>query len=265
MSSGEQTGGYLLDNRQTQAGQRFDAIAAIFDRWTSAHLEQVGLQPGWRCWEVGAGGPSVPNWLANRVRPGGHVIATDIDVSWLTGEGLSFEVRRHDVGVDDPPMRNFHLVHARLVLVHLAQRAAALRSMVSALRPGGWLVIEDADPLLQPLACPDESGFAQQLANKVRNGFRALLSARGADLAYGRKLPRLLREAGLHDVAAEAFFPIASPEGNRLERATVEQLRDRLISDAGITGDELDEHIANLSAGTIDVTTAPLITAWGRR
>ncbi|MFL6239267.1 MAG: class I SAM-dependent methyltransferase [Actinomycetes bacterium] len=256
---------YLLDNSKPQAAQRFDVFATLFDPWTFAHLDRLGVQPGWRCWEVGAGGPSVPSWLAERAHPGGHVIATDIDVSLLRGSDSSFEVRLHDVRVDDPPMTTFDLVHARLVLVHLAQRAAALRSMVASLQPGGWLLIEDADPALQPLACPDEYGAEQQLANKVRHGFRSLLAARGADLAYGRKLPRLLREAGLVDVGADAFFPVASAAGARLERATVEQLREQLVASEAVTSDELDAHVGNVSAGRIDVTTAPLISAWGRR
>jgi hypothetical protein len=40
----------------------------------------------------------------------------------------------------------------------VADRDRALRSMISALRPGGWLLVEDADPALQPLICPDEYG-----------------------------------------------------------------------------------------------------------
>jgi SAM-dependent methyltransferase len=258
------TGGdYLLSNQQAQARARFDAFESLFDPWTFQHLGRLGVQAGSRCWEVGAGGPSVAMWLADRVQPGGRVVATDIDVSLLK-DVASFEVRRHDVGVEDPPLADADLVHARLVLVHIAQRAAALRSMVAALRPGGWLLVEDADPALQPLACPDEYGAEQQLANKVRQGFRALLSGRGADLAYGRKLPRLLREAGLIDVEAEAFFPVASPAGNRLECATVEQLRDRLVTEAGLTAEEVDDHVGNLRADRVHVVTAPLISAWGR-
>jgi hypothetical protein len=40
----------------------------------------------------------VPAWLARRVGPDGEVLATDIDVRWLRGDG--FEVRRHDVATD---------------------------------------------------------------------------------------------------------------------------------------------------------------------
>jgi len=86
------------------------------------------------------------------------------------------------------------------VLVHVPLRAQALLNLVRVLCPGGWLLVEDADPRLQPLACPDEYGPDQQLANALRHGFRQLLSERGADLGYGRTLPRQLRAAGLTDV-----------------------------------------------------------------
>ncbi|NSC19977.1 methyltransferase domain-containing protein [Streptomyces albus subsp. chlorinus] len=262
----EQSRGYLLDNRQVEAGARFDALSDLFDASTFRHFEAVGIAEGWRCWEVGAGGPSVPAWLAERAGPRGRVLATDIDVSWtraVAGQGV--EVLRHDVAVDPPPAGLFDLVHARLVLVHVTDRDAALRSMVQALRPGGWLVVEDADPALQPLICPDEYGPEQELANRLRHGFRQLLRQRGADLSYGRKLPRLLRQAGLDDVQADAFFPLSSPACDALEAATVRQVRDRLTAAGLATDEEIDQHLANVTAGRLDLATSPMISAWGRR
>ena len=104
----------------------------------------LGIREGWRCWEVGVGGPSVPQWLSARVGPSGHVLATDIDVSWASQvAGGNIDVRRHDVAVDDPPADAFDLVHARLVLIHVPQRDQALRRMVASVRAGGWLLIED--------------------------------------------------------------------------------------------------------------------------
>jgi SAM-dependent methyltransferase len=256
--------GYLLDNRQAEAGVRFDALATLFNPSTFRHIEALGIAEGWRCWEVGAGGASVPGWLAERVGPSGHVLATDIDVSWMTADA-GYTVRRHDVGVDPAPEDGFDLVHARLLLVHVPQRAAALAAMVSALRPGGWLLLEEADPMMQPLACPDESGPAQRLANKLKHDFRTLMARRGVDLGYGRTLPRLLREAGLVDVEADAFFPITGPACTQLELATVAQIRDRLTAAGLATDDEIDEHLGNLAAGRLDVATSPMISAWGRR
>jgi len=55
---------YLLDNQQVEAGQRFDALSELFNPSTFRHAQAVGLEAGWRVWEVGAGSPSVPAWFA---------------------------------------------------------------------------------------------------------------------------------------------------------------------------------------------------------
>jgi protein-L-isoaspartate O-methyltransferase len=256
--------GYLLDNRQTEAGRRLAALATLFDPSTFRHLTALGLGPGWRVWEVGAGGPSVPTWLAAQVAPDGAVVATDREPTW-TADRPNLRVLRHDVGVDPPPEGPFDLVHARLVLVHVPQRDRALAAMVSALRPGGWLVVEEADPALQPLLCLEDTGEAQQLANRLKTGFRQLMADRGVDLAYGRTLPRRLRDAGLTEVGADAWFPITGPACVELERATVQQIAGRLLAAGLATAEEIDQHLDNLSSGLLDVATSPLITAWGRR
>lgn len=258
--------GYLLDNQSAEAGTRFDALARIFDPSTFRHIDNLGIEPGWRCWEVGAGGTSVPRWLSQRAGPEGYVLATDIDVSWLNqATGPNVEVRQHDVARDAPPDGSFDLVHARLVLVHLVDRDAALRSMIEVLRPGGWLLVEDADPALQPLSCLDAQTPEEELANRLRQGFRALMAQRGVDLAYGRKLPRLLRRAGLTDVAADGYFPVALPACAPLETATIQLIRDQLIANDIATSEEIDRHLANVAAGRLDLSQPPMISAWGRR
>lgn len=257
---------YLFDNRHREAGERFAALAELFDPWTFRHFDDLGVGEGWRCWEVGAGGVSVVRGLAERVGPRGRVLATDIDVSWSEpAAGDTVEVRRHDVVRDPPPPETFDLVHARLVLVHLEDRAAALQVMIGALRPGGWLVLEDADPTLQPLACPDERGPAEELANGLRARIRTLLAERGADLAYGRTLPRLLRESHLVEVRAEAYFPIAARACTILEAASVRHVQSQLLAADLATPEEIETHLANLARGELDLMLAPMITAWGRK
>lgn len=53
--------GYLLENRAAEAGDRFAALSDTFDEWTRRRLLALGLRTGWSCWEVGAGGPRVPD------------------------------------------------------------------------------------------------------------------------------------------------------------------------------------------------------------
>jgi SAM-dependent methyltransferase len=262
-------GGYLLDNAHVRAGARFAALAELFDAGTLRHVDALGLAPGRRCWEVGAGARGVPDALAARVGPAGLVVATDIDTSWLEvgDRPPPLRVLCHDVGADAPPEPGaFDLVHARLVLTHVPDRDRALASMAAALRPGGYLLVEEADPGLQPLLCPDEYGPEQELANRLRHGFRALMAGRDADLTYGRTLPRRLRALGLQDVGADASFPITAPACTALEVATVEQIRDRLVDGGIADAADVDRHLANLAAGRVpDLATSPLVSAWGRR
>jgi SAM-dependent methyltransferase len=211
----------------------------------------------------------VVRWLADRVGRDGHVLATDIDVTRTVGavgpEEPQVVVRAHDVANDPPPEGAFDLVHARLVLVHVPERDRALAAMVGALRPGGWLFVEDADPALQPLSSLEVREPEQVLANRLRSGFRELMAGRGVDLAYGRTLPRLLRAAGLAGVRADAAFPVAHPACARLESATIQLIRQQLVEHAIATDAEIELHLANVAAGLLDLAQPPMIAAWGRR
>ncbi len=257
---------YLLTNDAPEAMDRFTAFAMLFDLSTFRHLDALGLARGWRCWEVGAGGTTIVAHLSERVGPGGHVLATDINLSWAVGAAApNVEILEHDVATGPPRGGLFDLVHARLVLVHVPERDAALANMVAALRPGGVLLVEDADPALQPLSCLEETGPEQVLANRLRRGFRSLLAERGVELAYGRSLPRRLREAGLVEVAADASFPVSHPACNHLEVATINLVRDQLLDHGIATEAEIERHLSAVAAGRLDLAQPPMISCWGRR
>ena len=74
-----------------------------------------------------------------------------------------------------------------------------------------------------------------------------------------------LREAGLVDVEADAYFPMTSPACAVLEVATVEQIRDRLVSQGIATDADIDRHLANVRSGVLDLATSPMVSAWGRK
>ena len=60
----------------------------VYRRPLVTALHRLGLGPGWRCLEVGAGSGSVARWLAAKVGPEGSVLATDIDTRWVDTGGL---------------------------------------------------------------------------------------------------------------------------------------------------------------------------------
>jgi hypothetical protein len=137
--------------------------------------------------------------------------------------------------------------------------------MAHALKPGGWLVVEEEDYELQPLACLDPINTSHSRANEIRIGIRHVLEKRGVDLALGRRLPKFFRDAGLSNVTAEAYFPVSDVACRRLELSTVRLFREDLIRNGYALRGEVARHIGLLEKRDFDLTQPPVFTARGRR
>jgi hypothetical protein len=60
-------------------------------------------------------------------------------------------------------------------------------------------------------------------------------------------------------------FPMADSVCALLKQAVMAQIRDRLAA-AGVAADEeVDQHLANVAASHLDLTTSPMISTWGRK
>jgi SAM-dependent methyltransferase len=120
-----------------------------------------------------------------RERPGTR---TDIDTRFLETLRLpNLEACRHNMVADvaDPlPAKDFDLVHARLVLCHLPEREQVLQRIMAALKPGGWIVIEDADSISD---WPDPKLNSDETLLKTNAAMYQILTQRGVDLCFGRK------------------------------------------------------------------------------
>src|SRR5438309_9955657 len=137
---------YLFTHEDKAERERLAAIEAGLDPLTIECLEKIGVGEGWRCLEIGAGGGSIAEWLCGRVGPSGKVVATDLQTKFLEAiEASNLEVRKHDITKRDLEQETFDLVSARKVLEHLPEPTQALSRSAAAVRPGGWLLVEDTD------------------------------------------------------------------------------------------------------------------------
>jgi SAM-dependent methyltransferase len=258
------TSTYALDNAGEETRRRFVALPALYDPSTKRHLRDRGLGRGWNCLEVGAGNGSIAAWLAQQVAPSGSVLATDIDTRFLDQLDLPcLSVQQHDIVTDPLPSGFFDLIHARLVLLHLPQRQAVLERLIEALKPGGWLVIEDLD--CSNLDANPDVDLAPDTPATI-GALQAVLTARGCDLLYGRRIPWLLRAQGLQDVEAESRGLLCAGASffATWTQANIEQVHDEILA-TGVTQERFDADHARLNDPGEAFLTPVMWSAWGRR
>jgi SAM-dependent methyltransferase len=199
--------GYRLaaTGRQEAEDQRLGLLEELFD--PASRRRRNFVRPGWRCLDVGAGRGSMAVWLSKQVGPSGHVVATDIDLTYLERLDIpNLEVRRHHI-LEDPldalGAGSFDLVSSRLLLFWLGgKQELAIRRMAELLRPGGWLVDEDGDWGTVGPVDP-----AHPLSAPYHDAYREWWASRGYDATFGRQLPVLFERCGLtnilHETSAE--------------------------------------------------------------
>jgi SAM-dependent methyltransferase len=258
---------YAFDNAWQKARQRLAALEAWLDPGTIRHLAERGVGPDWRCLEVGAGGGSVAAWLCDHVSPTGAVLATDLDTRFVDAlDRPNLETRQHDIARDPLPAAAFDLAHTRLVLAHLSDRGTALDRMVAALKPGGWLLVEELDfvSLTVDPRCGEE---AATLFEKAIAAHHRVLTAHGFDLFYGRLLLGDLRARNLAAVGTEGrvFCWGGGSAGAAVLRLTFEQLREELIATGGITSGEFAAVLPLFDDANVVFLSPATIAVWGQR
>ena len=268
LQTGHQTAAetsYTFENSGTQTATRFSALADIFDSGTIRHLTDIGVGSGWRCLEVGAGGGSIATWLCDRVGGNGRVLATDIDTRFL--EALNrpnLQVSRHDIASDPLPQAKFDLVHFRLVLGHLPNRDKVLGRLVSALRPGGWILAEEFDSWSLH---PDSSINDAETPLKAFAAMQAVLGRHSFDGYYGRRLVARLRAHNLAEISAEGrlFMYEGATSGADLTRAAISQTRDEMIDAGAISATEIERDLLQLNRSDFMMPSPIMWAVRGRR
>ena len=254
---------YLFDNRSEPERRRLDLLQQIFDPITRGHLERIPLPPDAQCLDFGAGAGSVARWLCDRVGPEGRVVATDLDTVFLeTLTETNLEVRQHDILADPLEEKTFDLIHSRLVLDFFPERQhEVVERLVSALRPGGWLVLEDFDWSTLTAVSP---GRWSDVVGRVHEGLPSVFPSGAPEL--GRNLPLTFRAAGLSDVGADGrvHVGLSGTPAAAWWQLSVLALRPRIVELGLFSGAEVDEYLQ-----AIDVDGLPflpvMVTAWGRR
>jgi len=161
--------GYWFDNSLADEGDRLRLLEAVADPRSIRLLDQLRVGEGWRCAELGAGGGSMAAWLAGRVGDTGTVLAVDRDVTLLQHLAGRPNIEIMEATIEDLHLApgSIDLVHTRNVLMHIDGADEVMAELVDALRPGGVLLVEEADYFpLAGMTSPDLAEVSAALVSK---------------------------------------------------------------------------------------------------
>lgn len=256
------TGGYVFSPTWERETERLVTNEAVWDPGTLERFDRLGVAPGWSCLEVGAGAGGAAVWLADRVGRTGRVVAADLEIGRLgplADRGV--EVLRYDLRSEDLPAGEFDLVHARMVVQHLPDRAAAVARLTAALRPGGWLFLEDTDSL--PLF---RSAVSEDFLQDIRAAGYGLMRQSGHEPRGGHFDLQLLLAGPLVDVSAEGRVVVmrGGSDQARHYQLWLEFMRPRIVDAGLLSAARIDEAQAEMSDPAHWWTSQVLISSYGR-
>lgn len=225
-----------------------DAMAQTLAQAKQLSYEWMEASPGDRVLDVGCGPATDTLELARRVAPDGRVDGVDADPEMVAeaqsradDAGLAEAVHHREADALDLPFGDgdFDAVRSERLFQHLADPAAALAEMVRVTRPGGRVVLLDTDHELSFIDS-DEPELAERLL-KLRA--RAMANPRS-----GRRLWRLVREAGLTDAAYRVIPMVFTDLREALASADLEKAAGAAVQSGAVSGEEAMRLQSSLAA-----------------
>ncbi len=253
--------------------QRLIRQAHAFRAEAAWLLDQICPEPGWRVVDVGCGPLGILDLLADRVGAHGEIVGVDnearmIEMARAVITQLSLanvtllEADAMHTGLE---RSSFDLVHARLLLVNVAEPQRIVIELSALTRLGGIVALEEVD-WISWICEPPHPAW-----DRLRDVLREFRHRRGLDVYLGRRLPGLLRGAGLEVMGFRALCPTythgADNHSLLVGFANIhgpDLIRDGLVGADELAGlvNDLDAHLAHPETMTM---YSLFCQAWARR
>jgi SAM-dependent methyltransferase len=252
---------YMLDNASASEYKRLDLMSRILDPWTRGYLTALGVGEGWQCLELGGGNGTVTQWLCETVGSGGvtAIDANPVLLDLIPAQNLS--VQEMDVRTGELRRESYDLVTCRAMLHQIAEDApAVLEKMAGAVKPGGWLLVQEPDFHLAPTTEPE-------VWSRTWNGLIEWGHGNGIDWLIGRRLPSMVAALGLgHPEAKTDVQNIRGCDRGALYfQLFFAEVRDRVVQAGHLDATTLDAASALLDDPTYWTQCWMMTAVWVRK
>jgi SAM-dependent methyltransferase len=230
--------------------ERLRMQSDLFRADAESMLERIGIGPGWRCLDLCCGVGGITDLLSRRVGTSGTVVGADSDSAklavardWAAANGLdNVRFEQTNAFASEFPQGSFDLVHTRFALSVIPNGTGILDHMLTLVRPGGIVFVEEAN--VRTMECvPCDPLWERALAIAVDT-----FAGVGADVFLGPKLYAMFRAAGLADLRVRPCLHALRAGDPMMMHlpSTMQGMREAILSTGELTAAELDKMIAGL-------------------
>ncbi len=237
--------------------ERLRILSRVLQPFTLRLFDQVGIQPGMSCLDLGCGGGDVTFDLATVVGPSGNVLGIDMDATKIelakkeaAERNLSnVEFRTQNI-LESQIEGAFDAVYTRFLLTHLSNPVEILGAIKEYLKPGGLIIVEDID----------FRGHFSFPVNEAFNDYVQLYSQvsieSGGDPFIGPKLPGMLTDIGFEKIQMNVVQPAGiKGEVKLIAAITMENIADAILIAGLSSPEEIKSIVEELYAIANDATT----------
>jgi ubiquinone/menaquinone biosynthesis C-methylase UbiE len=238
---------YILDGGDEDL-RRLLGISQLTGEMARSAFRRVGIDQGWTAIDCGCGPIGALAVIAEMVGPAGRVVGVDSseptierartvvrELELNNVELVAGDIHELDAAALGGP---FDLAYTRLFLMHQVDPARTLRQIAGILRPGGFLVAQEALRSPAPRSHPDLDalGTYWDLLHQV------MQRAGGVALNGVDDLERSARAAGLEVVDANGYFETVEPAfGFELHASTLAAARERTVRSGIASEQQIDD------------------------
>ena len=261
---------YLQAGKEAEV-QRLSIQAGVWEKEAYSMLDEIGVQSGWQCVDLGCGPVGILEPLSKKVGHKGRVVGIESDPIHIIAatrmiqekELSNVEVVLQNAYKNLLACHSFDLTHARFIFTQAGQDAQLFENMINLTRPGGVVAFQESD--LSSWNCiPSHPAW-----EKIKKALIAIFELHGSGINAIERNLMLFKEANMQEVQTRTAM-IALPKEhayrmgmNQLARV----LRDSIIENGIIKADEFDQALQQCDVLTNDpnvsVTSYTLVQLWG--
>lgn len=255
----ERNNEYVLDGSDADL-QRLLGVSEVLADGARMALTRVGVRPGWHAIDCGCGPIGALAVLAEMVGPRGRAVGIDFAEDTVRRarsaaaalqldnvEVISGDVNAAEVdGVGGP----YDVAFTRCFLMHQPDPVHTLGRIAGLLRPGGWIVAQEA--LRTP---PPRSHPQRPVLEDYWEIIHALIERAGVPPNSMENLPRAAADAGLEVVHTSGYVAVIEPSvGFELHAATLAAAKERAMQLGVATEQEIGRVLTSLRSSASDDT-----------